>query len=295
MAIPGKTPVNPDEVRDSVRSYYGNLASSGGSCCGSPTEARETADSTALLYGPTLAAELPTEVRSLSAGCGNPLAAASLAPGDTVLDLGSGGGIDCFLAAQQVGEEGHVIGVDMTPAMLEKARANRERLGLANVEFRLGEIEHLPAADVSVDVVISNCVINLSPDKPRVLREAYRVLKPGGRLAISDILLDGQLPEEMLSDPQSWCACVSGALDAETYRSWLEAAGFEQIGIERIVFSAQAVDDLLAQGEPDLQTRAQAAREAGGALVLVDGEMKLVDASRGLPYSAQITARKPAG
>ena len=154
---------------------------------------------------------------------------ASLKPGEHVLDLGSGGGIDCFLAARQVGVEGHVIGVDMTPAMLAQARANMERLGAANIEFRQGQIEALPVADNSVDVVMSNCVINLSPDKPAVFREALRVLRPGGRLAISDIVTEGGFSPELRADLSRWAECVTGAMDVDDYTELMRQAGFVEI------------------------------------------------------------------
>jgi ubiquinone/menaquinone biosynthesis C-methylase UbiE len=162
------------------------------------------------------------DVTGLSLGCGDPVTIASLKPGEHVLDLGSGGGIDCFLAARQVGVEGHVIGVDMTPAMLAQARANMERLGAANIEFRQGQIEALPVADNSVDVVMSNCVINLSPDKPAVFREALRVLRPGGRLAISDIVTEGGFSPELRADLSRWAECVTGAMDVADKRSAAE-------------------------------------------------------------------------
>lgn len=165
-------------------------------------------------------------------GCGNPGAIASLKPGEVVLDLGSGGGFDCFLAARQVGETGRVIGVDMTSDMLAKARENAIKGGYSNVEFRLGEIEHLPVADNTVDVIISNCVINLSPDKRAVFREAYRVLKPGGRLAISDTVATAPLPEDVRQDMALWSACVSGAATIAELEEMLRESGFEQIRIE---------------------------------------------------------------
>jgi SAM-dependent methyltransferase len=172
---------------------------------------------------------LPVDVTGLSLGCGDPVTIASLKPGEHVLDLGSGGGIDCFLAARQVGVEGHVIGVDMTPAMLAQARANMERLGAANIEFRQGQIEALPVADNSVDVVMSNCVINLSPDKPAVFREALRVLRPGGRLAISDIVTEGGFSPELRADLSRWAECVTGAMDVDDYTELMRQAGFVEI------------------------------------------------------------------
>lgn len=165
-------------------------------------------------------------------GCGNPQAIAGLRPGETVLDLGSGGGIDCFLAAKQVGPTGLVIGTDMTPEMISKARANAETLDSNNVEFRLGEIENLPVADGSVDVIISNCVVNLSPDKPRVFREAFRVLKPGGRVAIADVVATAELPEELRDDPALYCGCISGAAAIGDLERALSDAGFQEIRIE---------------------------------------------------------------
>ena len=164
-------------------------------------------------------------------GCGNPQAIASLQPGEVVLDLGSGGGIDCFLAARQVGPSGHVIGVDMTPEMVSKARRNAQAGGFRQVEFRLGEIEHLPVADGSVDVILSNCVINLVPDKAQVFREAFRVLKSGGRLAISDVVNTAPLSADLAADKALICGCVVGAAPADQLRAWLAEAGFTRIAI----------------------------------------------------------------
>jgi SAM-dependent methyltransferase len=171
------------------------------------------------------------EGANLGLGCGNPVAIASLKPGQTVVDFGSGAGVDCFLAAKQVGEEGRVIGVDMTPDMVSKARANAEKAGIKNVEFRLGEIEHLPVADNSVDIIISNCVINLSPDKPNVYRDAFRVLKPGGRLSISDIVATVPLPDDIQQNMALVTACVGGAATMEETEGMLREAGFESIRI----------------------------------------------------------------
>lgn len=173
---------------------------------------------------------IPAEA-NLGLGCGNPTALAGLKPGETVLDLGSGAGIDCFLAARRVGPTGRVIGVDMTPEMIDRARANARRGGFSNVEFRLGEIENLPLADSSVDVIISNCVINLSTDKPRVFREAFRVLRPGGRLLVSDLVLTSPLPAAVSQSLDAYVACVAGALTREDYLSAITAAGFKNIEV----------------------------------------------------------------
>jgi len=171
------------------------------------------------------------EGANMGLGCGNPVALASLKPGETVVDLGSGGGFDCFLAAKQVGETGQIIGVDMTPAMISKARMNVEKMGTSNVEFRLGEIEHLPVADNSANIIMSNCVINLSPDKIKVYREAFRILKPGGRLAISDIVATAPLPEEVQKNLALLSACVGGAATLDDTVKMLEQVGFQDIKI----------------------------------------------------------------
>ena len=173
--------------------------------------------------------DLPDAALGAAAGCGNPTAIAGLKEGEVVLDLGSGGGIDVFLSARKVGPTGRVIGVDMTDEMLALARANAEKLGFENVEFRKGDIEDLPVEDGTVDVIISNCVINLAPDKDKVFREAFRVLKPGGRITVSDIVTDGPLPKEIRENPDQWAACVSGALEAEDYLGKIHDAGFENV------------------------------------------------------------------
>jgi SAM-dependent methyltransferase len=275
----------PADIRTAVRERYGKIASQGATGCCEPAGGQGSsccgADQAAVpaqvvrLYETPDAATLPPEVTDLSLGCGDPVTLASLRPGQTVLDLGAGGGIDCFLAAKQVGAAGHVIGVDMTPEMLEKARANKARLEATNVEFRLGEIEHLPVADATVDVVISNCVINLSPDKPQVFREALRVLRPGGRLAVSDIVTNGPLPDAIKRDLSAWAGCVAGAWEAKDYVAAIEAAGFVDVSLTPVYMDKALIEDAVAQ------------------LNLGD----IVDANdvavRQAVFSAKVTAQKP--
>lgn len=189
------------------------------------------------------------EGANMGLGCGNPQAIASLQPGETVLDLGSGGGFDCFLAAQAVGPTGQVIGVDMTPDMISKARENAAKSEAGNVEFRLGEIEHLPVADGSVDVVTSNCVINLSPDKPKVYEEIYRVLKSGGRIAVSDVVATAPLPDDVREDLALYAGCVAGASQIEEVESMLKQAGFADIRVKPLDASREMIREW-AQGRP---------------------------------------------
>jgi len=216
---------SPDIILTAVREHYAARARSSDSCC---------ADSCCgdQLYDPQLLTDLPSDVANFTLGCGNPISLAQLQAGETVLDLGSGGGLDCFLAARQVGETGRVIGVDMTPEMLERARSAAMRLGATNVEFRQGYLENLPVADASVNVVISNCVINLSPDKPQVFREVFRALKPGGRVAVSDIVTNGPLPQMVQNSLEAWGACVAGALDVKDYTRGLTDAGFVDVRVQ---------------------------------------------------------------
>ncbi len=242
---------NNDGIRRTVRDAYGAVARGGGSCCGSGSSCcgGSTAEQTSRTIGYTDVdlASVP-DGANLGLGCGNPVALAGLKAGETVLDLGSGAGFDCFLAAHRVGPSGRVIGVDMTPEMVEKARENARRSACANVEFRLGEIEHLPVADSSVDCVISNCVINLSPDKLQVFREAFRVLRPGGRLMVSDIVLAAPLPRAILESAAAYVGCISGASLRSEYLELIAAAGFTDIrvvGEERFPVEAAASDPTL--------------------------------------------------
>lgn len=230
-----------DDHRQQVRDAYAQVANSSNngdacgidsSCCGvSDDAAINTLISTRLGYSEDDLAKVP-DGADMGLGCGNPRAIASLKPGETVVDLGSGGGFDCFLAAPEVGESGHIIGIDMTPDMLSKARNNAAKGKFTNVEFRLGEIEHLPVANDTADVIISNCVINLSPNKQQVFNDAFRVLKPGGRLAISDVVATIELPEKMRNDPALIAGCMGNASLIDDLAAMMKDAGFEQIAIE---------------------------------------------------------------
>ncbi len=223
-----------DEIRKSVRKGYARIAKQESSCCG-PACSCGGADlqesvSKAIGYTDEELKAVPAGA-NLGLGCGNPVALASLKQGEVVLDLGSGAGFDCFLAANQVGKNGRVIGIDMTPEMVEKARENARKDNYRNVEFRLGEIENLPAADNSVDIVISNCVINLAPDKRRVFQEAFRVLKPGGRLMVSDITLTRQLPDAIKDSIEAYVGCISGAMMRQEYLDAIKSAGFKDVKV----------------------------------------------------------------
>jgi arsenite methyltransferase len=222
-----------DDVRQAVRERYSIIAETRGatSCCGGTTTATLDDKAHGMGYSAAETQAVPTGA-NLGLGCGNPIAIASLQPGEVVLDLGSGAGFDCFLAAQAVGASGQVIGVDMTPEMLRKARENAVKSGYTNVEFRLGEIEHLPVADQTVDVIISNCVINLSPEKLQVYRDAFRVLKPGGRLAISDVVTTAPFPEAVKSDLALRACCVAGASLIDEVEQMLSEVGFTDIRIQ---------------------------------------------------------------
>lgn len=228
-----------DEIRSAVRKNYGKIAASGqagcgcstSSCCGISNDTAAANISSSLGYSAEDVRAVPKGA-NLGLGCGNPQAIAALTSGETVLDLGSGGGFDCFLAAREVGENGHVIGVDMTSEMITKARRNAEKSGLQNIEFRLGELENLPVVDGIIDVIISNCVINLSPEKEKVFSEAFRVLKPGGRLAVSDIVATAELPDNLKKDMALHTGCVAGASFIGDLETLLHRAGFQNIEIK---------------------------------------------------------------
>jgi 2-polyprenyl-3-methyl-5-hydroxy-6-metoxy-1,4-benzoquinol methylase len=223
-------------IKEVVKEKYGQAAlratSGGSSCCGASASSGCGDPITSNLYDALQANEIPEEAMLASLGCGNPTALAKLAPGEVVLDLGSGGGIDVLLSAKRVGPTGKAYGLDMTDEMLALANENKKKSGLENVEFLKGEIEHIPLPDNSVDVIISNCVINLSGDKDRVLGEAFRVLKPGGRLAVSDVVTRGEIPSEIRKSILLWVGCVAGALEENEYKNKLSLAGFEQIDLE---------------------------------------------------------------
>jgi len=278
------------DVKEVVRDRYGDLAARFSqergaascceprSCCG-PSEARDAfqTGSAAKLYALEELEGLPESVTDITLGCGNPTAIAELQPGQVVLDLGSGGGIDVFLAARKVGPTGKAIGLDMTPDMIKLARQNAKKIGATNVEFRYGEMEDIPLPDESVDVIISNCVINLSPDKGQVFREAHRVLKPGGRLAVSDIVIHGQMPDFIRDSVAQWTGCVAGALTEEDYLAQMRAAGFEDV-----VVTSRKFADLQELTElPDAQA---ALAQAPDNFDVKDLGFQVV--------SAQITARK---
>jgi SAM-dependent methyltransferase len=267
-----------ESLKEAVRENYARAARSAGrqksGCCGG-TEASCGSTITANLYDAGEQAAVPAEAIAASLGCGNPTALAELLPGETVLDLGSGGGIDVLLSARRVGPAGKAYGLDMTDEMLALARDNQHKAGIHNAEFLKGEIEHIPLPDNTADVIISNCVINLSGDKDAVLREAFRVLKPGGRLAVSDIVARGEVPDEIRASVQSWVGCIAGALEEREYRGKLAAAGFEAVGVEPTrIYTAADASDFLKSAQLD------AARMAP----LVDGRF----------MSAFIRARKPA-
>ena len=244
-------------IKEVVKARYGEAArrvaaGAGSSCCGASTCSTDVDPFSRDLYDKSQTSILPEQAVKASLGCGNPTALAQLNPGETVLDLGSGGGIDVLLSAKRVGPTGKAYGLDMTDDMLALARENQRKAGAENVEFLKGEIENIPLPDNSVDVIISNCVINLSADKDRVLKEAFRVLKPGGRFAVSDVVVRGEVPEQIRKSMLLWAGCIAGALGEDEYTAKLAKAGFEQIAIEptrvynvedaRVILSAHGID-----------------------------------------------------
>ena len=277
-----------EEIKKAVKDRYGNIAQSGAgcgcsprgqaqSCCGPQMDIDDIAAKVG--YSADDLAGLP-DGANMGLGCGNPVALASLKQGEAVLDLGSGGGVDCFIAAKQVGVNGRVIGVDMTPEMIAKANANAKKGGFDNVEFRAGEIEKLPVADGEVDVVISNCVINLSPDKPQVFREAYRTLAPGGRLMVSDIVLLSDCRKQIRNSVDAYTACVAGALSKEDYVGAISAAGFEDV--EVVGETVYPTEWLMS--DPSLARWPDEAKAAG-----------IVDDGRPYAASIKVFAVKPGG
>jgi ubiquinone/menaquinone biosynthesis C-methylase UbiE len=267
------------DIKEVVKEKYGQAAlragsGGGSSCCGATSSTGCCDPITSNLYDPSQAQQIPEEALLASLGCGNPTALAQLSAGETVLDLGSGGGIDVLLSARRVGPTGKAYGLDMTDEMLALAIQNKRKAGVENVEFLKGEIEHIPLPDNSVDVIISNCVINLSADKDQVLREAFRVLKPGGRFAVSDVVTRGEIPGEVRQNVLLWVGCVAGALEENEYRTKLTSAGFEKIEME-----------------PTRVYRVEDAREfLSGQNIDVDAIAPLVD---GKIMSAFVRAMKP--
>jgi arsenite methyltransferase len=268
-----------DQIREQVRDRYTAAVSMKSGCCGS-TLHEIPAERVACCagYSESELKSIPADAVQNSFGCGNPLAFSEVLPGQTVVDIGSGAGIDCLLAAQKVGSSGKVIGVDMTPAMIEKARKNAEKAGAQNVEFRMGEAEHMPLADQEADWIISNCVINLSPNKPAVFREAFRTLRSGGRLSISDIMVE-ELPPSLRESSALYCACVAGAISEKEYLYGLRQAGFEDVEVtDRITYDRDQILEILKEVEFAID-------EPLAALVdrYVTGKI----------WSAKINARKP--
>jgi arsenite methyltransferase len=267
------------DIKEMVKDKYGKAAlrvtGGGSSCCGSTSSRGECDPITSNLYAEGEIEGLPAEAAAASLGCGNPTALAELRPGEVVLDLGSGGGIDVLLSARRVGPAGKAYGLDMTDEMLALARANQKKAGLDNVEFLKGEIESIPLPDGAVDVIISNCVINLSADKDRVLAEAFRVLKPGGRFAVSDVVVRGEVPPAIRRSVELWIGCVAGALEEQEYRLKLAKAGFEAVELEPTrIYRVEDAREFLAGSGIDAETIAAD----------VDGKF----------MSAFIRARKPA-
>jgi SAM-dependent methyltransferase len=266
------TTESPTPIHQAVREHYAERIKSDASCCGADNCCSPDSN----LYPADLLATLPEGETSVSYGCGDPITLASLQPGQTVLDLGSGAGLDCFFAAKKVGESGRVIGVDMTPEMIERATSSAKRLEIQNVEFRQGYLEELPVETNTVDVIISNCVINLSPDKSKVFTEAFRVLKPGGKLAVSDIVTDGPLPEPIKKSLSAWAGCVAGAVQAEEYVGMMKSVGFTDVSIVPVFFDKETVDAAIDDMKEMIELKS----------ISRDDVYKAV-------YSAKITAYKP--
>lgn len=259
-------------IHEAVREHYAERITNKASCCGQDNCCGTESN----LYPSELLATLPEGESALSYGCGDPITLASLESGQTILDLGSGAGLDCFFAAKKVGETGKVIGVDMTPEMIERARSSAKRLNIENVEFRQGYLEDLPIESNSVDVIISNCVINLSPDKSKVFSEAFRVLNAGGKLAVSDIVTDGPLPASIKQSLSAWAGCVAGAVDAKDYVGMMEAVGFKNVSVTPVFFDKETVDSAI--------------NDLGDTIELKTISREDVYKS---VYSAKITAYKP--
>ncbi len=262
----------PTPIHETVREHYAERIKNSASCCGSS----DCCSAESSLYPADLLATLPNGESTVSYGCGDPITLASLQAGQTVLDLGSGAGLDCFFAAKKVGETGKVIGVDMTPEMIERATSGAKRLNLANVDFRQGYLEDLPVDSNSVDVIISNCVINLSPDKAKVFNEAFRVLKPGGKLAVSDIVTEGPLPDAIKQSLSAWAGCVAGAVEAEDYIALMKSVGFTDLSVVPVFFDKETVDSALDDMKDAIEL----------TTIARDDVYKAV-------YSAKITAYKP--
>lgn len=259
-------------IHEVVREHYAERIKSNASCCGDSNCCSTDSN----LYPTDLLATLPEGESALSYGCGDPITLASLQPGQIVLDLGSGAGLDCFFAAKKVGETGYVFGIDMTREMIERARSSAQRLNIQNVEFRPGYLEDLPVEDNTIDVIISNCVINLSPDKSKVFAEAFRVLKPGGKLAVSDIVTDGPLPGSIKQSLSAWAGCVAGAVEAKDYIGMMEAVGFTNVSVTPVFFDQSTVDNAIDDLKDTLELKTVSRNDVYKAV-----------------YSAKITAYKP--
>lgn len=261
----------PTPIHETVQKHYAERIKNSASCCGSDNCCSTDSN----LYPADLLATLPEGETAVSYGCGDPITLASLQPGQIVLDLGSGAGLDCFFAAKKVGETGKVIGVDMTPEMIERARFSAERLGIQNVEFRHGYLEDLPVDSHSVDVIISNCVINLAPDKSKVFAEAFRVLRAGGKFAVSDIVTDGPMPDAIKKSLSAWAGCVAGAIEAREYIEMMKSAGFTDVSIVPVYFDREDINSALVDLKDAIELKTISGDEIYKAI-----------------YSAKITAYK---